>query len=221
MNKLNVTGRTRINRLPERASYDINIINDILDHSFICHVAFRIGDQVNIIPTIYGRKDDKIFFHGSKNSRMLKSFESGEEICVSITLIDGIVLARSAFHHSINYRSVIIYGKPVMVETKEDKERALQIIFDHFIPGRWQEIRKPDKKELNATSVFSFKISEASAKIRKGDPNDAKEDEELNVWAGVLPIQTIFNDPVRAENLKEEIILPEYLRRFLRDVKIE
>jgi nitroimidazol reductase NimA-like FMN-containing flavoprotein (pyridoxamine 5'-phosphate oxidase superfamily) len=214
LTKLNVTGRTKVNRLPKRASYDQNIIYNILDNSFVCHVAFKTDNQINIIPTIYGRKDDKIFIHGSKKSRMLKSFETGEEICISATLVDGIVMARSAFHHSINYRSVIIFGRPEKIETQADKERALQIIFDHFIPCRWNDIRKPNKKELEVTSVFSINISEASAKTREGGPIDDKEDLDLNVWAGVMPLKIISTLPVKSEDLKHGIDLPEYLKKF-------
>ncbi|HSD63560.1 MAG TPA: pyridoxamine 5'-phosphate oxidase family protein [Ignavibacteriaceae bacterium] len=213
MNKLNVTTRTKVNRLPKRASYDTDVMFDILDDAFVCHIAFKFKGQINIIPTIYGRKDDTIFIHGSNKSRMLKSFESGEEVCVSVTIVDGIVLAKSAFHHSINYRSLIIFGRPRKIETREEKEKALQIIFNHFIPGRWDEIRKPNKKELDVTLVYSFKINEASAKIREGDPIDDKEDEQLNIWAGVLPIKTISYEPIRAGNLNKNIILPEYLKK--------
>lgn len=214
MNKLSITSRIKVNRLPKRASYDADKIYNILDDAFVCHIAFKTRKQINIIPTIYGRKDDKIFIHGSKNSRMLKSFETGNEICVSVTLIDGIVLARSAFHHSINYRSVIIFGKPEKIEKRPEKESALQIIFDHFIPGRWDDVRRPDKKELDVTSVFSININEASAKIREGGPVDDKDDLEFNVWAGVMPIKLISSLPVGAENLKPDIDIPEYLKKF-------
>lgn len=215
LNKLNATGRTKVNRLPKRASYDTNVIYKILDDAFVCHIAFKINDLVNIIPTIYGRKDETLFIHGSAKSRMLKSFETGEVVCISVTIVDGIVLARSAFHHSINYRSVIIFGRPVKIEAPEEKEKALKVIFSHFIPGRWDDIRKPNKKELDATSVFTFRINEASAKIREGGAIDEKEDMELNVWAGVLPIKSISYEPLRAEDLKKDIGLPEYLKKQL------
>ncbi len=219
MDKLNITGRTKVNRLPKRASYDRNLIYNILDETFVCHVAFKINDQVFIIPTIYGRKGDSIFIHGSKNSRMLKAFEKDEDVCISVTLVDGIVLARSAFHHSINYRSIIIFAKPEKIENPKEKEKALEVIIEHVIPDRFSEIRKPNKKELNATSVYSFKINEASAKVREGGPNDEKEDMELNVWAGILPLKLVHGKPVRDPYLKDNIILPEYLEKqigFLR-----
>lgn len=214
MNKLNVTGRTKVNRLPKRASYDKNVIYKILDSTFVCHIAFKIDKQVYIIPIIYGRKDDYIFVHGSKNSRMLKLFEAGGDVSLAVTLVDGIVLARSAFHHSINYRSVIIFGKPQKIETPEEKNKALEIIFNHMVPGRWNEVRKPNTKELKATSVFSLKINEASAKVKEGGPNDEKEDLSMNVWAGIIPLKTIAKGSVRSIDLNENIILPEYLEKL-------
>lgn len=215
MEKLNVTKRTKIKRLPKRASYFKNDIYNILDDSFICQIGFNIDGHVNIIPTLYGRKDDIFFIHGSKNSRMLKSFSSGEDICVSVTIIDGLVLARSAFHHSVNYRSVILYGKPEEVTGKEEKSNALSIIMEHIIPGRWNEIRKPNDKELNATSVFSIRIDEASAKIREGGPVDEKDDLDLDIWAGVIPIKLKYYEPSKDINLKEGIFVPAYLENNL------
>ena len=213
-NEFGITKRTKVNRLPKRASYDKETVYQILDETFICHIAFLIEGKVNIIPTIFGRDDDLIFIHGSKNSRMLKSFGSGEEICISFTIADGIVLARSAFHHSINYRSVVMYGKPEEITDETGKLKALEMIMGHLIPGRWKEIRIPNKKELNLTSVFSFKINEASAKIRSGPAADDKEDLDLNVWAGVLPLKTIATEPVGNPDLKHNILLPDYLKRY-------
>ncbi len=214
MKQFNITERTKIKRLPERASYDKDTVYKILDETFICHIAFLIGGKVNIIPTIFGRKDDMIFIHGSKNSRMLKSFVSGEDICFSVTIADGIVLARSAFHHSVNYRSVVIYGKPEEITGEDGKIKALEIIMRHLMPGRWEEVRNPSSKELNITSVFSLKIDEASAKIRGGPATDDKEDLGLNVWAGVLPLKTVAGEPVGNPDMKQNIALPGYLRRY-------
>ncbi len=214
MKELNITERTKINRMPIRGSYDRDTIYKILDESFICQIGFNIDGQVNIIPTLYGRKDDSIFIHGSKNSRMLKSFENGCEICFSVTTVDGIVLARSAFHHSVNYRSVVLFGKPAEVKDREEKTNALEIIMNHIIPGRWEEIRKPNDKELNVTSIFSIKIDVASAKIRNGPAVDDKDDIDLNVWAGVLPLKTIADEPMRNPDLKENISLPDYLNHY-------
>lgn len=145
---------------------------------------------------------------------MLKSLESGEDVCISVSLIDGIVLARSAFHHSVNYRSVIIFARPEKIINEEEKNEALKTIFDHIIPGRWEDVRKPNKKELDATSVFSFKVDEASAKIRSGQAVDDKEDLNLNVWAGVLPLKTIPGEPAINDDLNDDILIPDYLNLF-------
>ncbi len=219
MKNIAITKRTKIKRLPKRGAYDKETIYGILDDSFVCQVGFKIDEQVYIIPTNFGRKDNQIFIHGSKKSRMLKSFESGEDVCISISLIDGLVLARSAFHHSVNYRSVIIFAKPVMVEGENEKSEALKIILDHIMPGRWEDVRKPNKKELEATSVFSFKIDEASAKIRTGPAIDDKEDLNLNVWAGVLPIKTIASEPENNNDLKDNILIPEYIETYKRKME--
>jgi uncharacterized protein len=208
------TKRTKVSRIPKRASYDRKTIYDILDAAFVCHIAFVINNQAFIIPTIFGRKDDLIFIHGSKNSRMLKSFSSGEDICIAVTLIDGIVLARSAFHHSVNYRSVIIFGKPEKIFNKDEKTKAMEIIMNHIVPVRWNEIRKPNGKELNSTSVFSIKINEASAKIRTGGASDEKEDYLLNVWAGILPLKIVSGKPIRDPGLQKNISLPEYIKNY-------
>ena len=216
MRKLTVTSRTKVNRLPKRAAYDLETIYKILDDTFICQVGFKIDGKVYIIPTAFGRKDNYIFIHGSKKSRMLKSFESGEDVCISVSLIDGIVLARSAFHHSVNYRSVIIFAKPEKILEDDDKSEALNTILEHIMPGRWEDVRKPNKKELEVTSVFSFKIDEASAKIRNGRAIDDKEDLSLNVWAGVLPLKTIALDPVDNNDLNDGISIPGYLNVYKR-----
>lgn len=217
MEELNKINRTKVNRVPKRAVYDKEIIYKILDETFVCQVAFKINEQVYIIPTAYGRKGDSIFIHGSNKSRMLNSIKSGEEICLSVTLIDGIVAARSIFHHSINYRSVIIFSKGKEIVDSIEKMNAVNIITEHIIPGRWDEARKPNKKELEITSVFEFKIDEASAKIRTGPPVDEKEDYDLNVWAGVIPIKTVTENPIKDEFLSENIPLPDSIKNYSRD----
>ena len=214
MKKLNITGRTNVKRLPKRAFYDIETIYKILDETFVCQAGFEIDGQVYIIPVNYGRKDNRIFIHGSKKSRMFKSFESGKDICISVSLIDGIVLARSAFHHSVNYRSVIIFANPVKIADENEKREALKIILEHIMPGRWNDARQPNKKELDATSVFSFKIDEASAKIRTGPAVDDEEDLNLNVWAGVLPLKTVPGEPVNNDDLNDGILIPGYLINY-------
>ncbi len=213
-NKIRVTEKTKINRLPKRSSYDFKEITKILDDSFVCHIGFSINGQPFVIPTCYGRKNDEIFFHGAKTSRMLGHIKTGSEICITITLLDGIVLARSAFHHSINYRSVVLFGKANELTNPKEKIKALKIITEHIITGRWNDVRKPNEKELNATSVFSLKIDEASAKVRKGGPVDDMEDMDLNVWAGVLPLKIISGKPVRDSKLNKNIILPDYIKNY-------
>ena len=214
MEELKKTIRTKVNRVPKRAVYNKETIYKILDETFICQVAFKIDEQVFIIPTAYGRKGDKIFIHGSNKSRMLNSIKSGVDICINVTLIDGIVAARSIFHHSINYRSVIIFGKGKEIIEPDDKKRALRIITEHIIPGRWDDARQPNEKELEITSVFEFKIDEASAKIRTGPPADEKEDYNLNVWAGVIPLKTVIENPIRDEKLNEDISIPDYIKNY-------
>ena len=216
MRKLKITGRTKVKRLPKRAFYDVDTIYKILDDTFICQVGFELEGQVYIIPLNFGRKDDQIFIHGSNKSRMFKLFNSGKEVCVSVSLADGIVLARSAFHHSVNYRSVVIFAEPAKVQNEIEKLEALKTIFEHIMPGRWEDVRKPNKKELEVTSVFSFKINEASAKIRTGSAIDDKEDLNLNVWAGVVPLKIIAGEPINNDDLNEGILLPEYLKEYKR-----
>jgi len=214
LKELKKTNRTKVNRTPKRAVYEKETIYKILDETFVCQIAFKIDGQVFIIPTAFGRKDDSIFIHGSNKSRMLNSIKSGEDICIDVTLIDGIVAARSIFHHSINYRSVIIFGKGKEIDEPEDKLKALKIITEHIIPGRWNDARKPNEKELEITSVFEFKIDEASAKIRTGPPVDEKEDYNLNVWAGIIPLKTIAESPIRDQEVRNGILLPDYIKDF-------
>ena len=214
MKELKITGRTKVNRLPKRAAYDIETIYKILDDTFTCNIGFKINDQVFIIPTAFGRKGNYLFIHGSKNSRMLNSIKTGEEVCISVVLTDGLVLARSAFHHSVNYRSVIIFSRGNEIIEPDKKTEALKIILDHIIPGRWDDVRNPNQKELHATSVVSFKIDEASAKIRTGPPVDDKEDLDLNVWAGILPLEIVPKDPVKDELLNKKTLIPDYIINY-------
>jgi nitroimidazol reductase NimA-like FMN-containing flavoprotein (pyridoxamine 5'-phosphate oxidase superfamily) len=212
--KIKVTDRSKLKTNAKRAVYDFDTITKILDDAFICHIGFALENQPFVIPTCYGRENDKIFFHGSAGSRMLKHIKTGSDICITVTMVDGIVLARSAFHHSINYRSVVIFGKAEEVTGLVEKTKALEIITEHIIPGRWKDVRRPNKKELNITTVFSMKFDEASAKVREGGPIDEKEDIDLNIWAGVLPLKVITQDPIRDSYLNENIPLPHYLLSY-------
>ena len=204
--------RSKVNRIPERGNYDKETIYKIIDEAKYCHVAFTYQNQPFIIPTIHARMNNSIIVHGAKGSRMLKHISAGNEICIAITLIDAFVLARSVFHHSMNYRSAVIFGKGKLVDNKNEKLEALRIITEHLIPGRWDDARKPDEKELNSTSLVAINIDEASAKIRTGPPQDEKEDYSLPVWAGILPLSQIIKQAIADPLLDPAIKLPDYLK---------
>ena len=209
-----LTERTKVKRLPARGAYDRDTIYSILDEGFICHVGFALDGQPYVIPTGYARIGDDLYIHGSAASRMLRNLSKGVDVCVTVTLVDGLVLARSAFHHSINYRSVVILGKAELVEDREEKDKVLKAFTEHIIPGRWAEIRWPNELEMKATSVLKLPIEEASAKIRTGGPKDDDEDYEMNIWAGVLPLKVTSDDPIPDEVLPEGINVPEHVRKF-------
>ena len=210
------TERTKVKRLPARGHYDHETINAILDEGFICHVGFVVDDQPYVIPTGYARIDDQVYIHGSAASRMLRSLSKGIEVCVTVTLIDGLVLARSAFHHSINYRSVVILGKATLVEDPEEKDKVLQALTEHIVPGRWADVRWPTELELKATTVLRLPIEEASAKIRTGDPKDDEEDYAMDVWAGVLPLSLQTGEPVADHRLDSKIPVPKHVSEYRR-----
>lgn len=188
------TSRNQVKRIPKRGHYDRPTIHAILDDACVGHVGFSLENQPFVIPTIYGRTGDTLYLHGATTSRMLVALQQGLPVCVTVTHIDGLVLARSAFHHSMNYRSAVVFGTARLVEGDE-KLKALEVISDQILPGRWEEVRGPNAKELKATSVIALEIEQASAKVRTGPPGDEKEDYELPIWAGVLPIQQIFGQP--------------------------
>jgi len=208
--------RSQIRRIPDRGHYDAATIYDIIDEALICHVGFSIDDRPFVLPMIHARDEDRLLFHGAKASRMLKHFQGGLDICVTITLLDGLVLARSVFHHSMNYRSVVIFGTGSIIEDPGEKLRGLELLTEHLIPGRWQDARLPSEKEMNATTLVSMRIEEASAKIRSGPPGDDEEDYELQIWAGVLPIRQQILDPVAGDRISEGIPVPDYVRSFVR-----
>lgn len=203
--------RTRVVRLPKRGRYDLASIFSILDEAFICHVGFVVDSQPYVIPTAYGRLGNDLYIHGSSASRMLRELSNGVDVCVSVTLVDGLVLARSAFHHSINYRSVVVLGKATLVTEPAEKDRALEAITEHIVHGRWPNIRWPNEIELKATSVLKLPIDEASAKIRTGPPIDDEEDYEMNVWAGVLPISLEYGPPIADDRLSADIAIPDHV----------
>lgn len=213
------TEKNRIQRLPKRGQYDRETIYRILDEALICHVGFAEQGQPYVIPINFARVEDRIVLHGAKASRLLKHIAAGQPVCMEATIVDGLVLARSVFHHSVNYRSVVLFGRGHLIEAEEEKLAALKAITEHLIPGRWQETRPPNRKEMNATSVVSIKIEEASAKIRVGPPVDDEEDYALPVWAGILPLRETALSPIHEEGLPEGIPLPEYITHYSRRLK--
>lgn len=207
--------RSKIKRAPKRGHYDKKTIYSILDAGQICHVGFVHHHHPAVIPTIYGRKDDKLYIHGATVSRLIVELEKGIDISLSVAHVDGLVLARSAFHHSMNYRSVVVFGKAKQV-SDDRKYDALKIISDHLIHGRWEEVRQPNAKELKATTVLEIQIEEASAKIRTGGPIDDKEDYDLDVWAGVIPYENLALIPIPDSQLKAKVEISESVRKFLK-----
>ncbi len=192
-----MTKRSTVKRIPKRGHYDRETIDAILDEAIICHVGFVVEGQPYVIPTGFARVDDVIYIHGSAASRMLRELSKGVEVCVSVTLLDGLVLARSAFHHSMNYRSVVILGKAELVTDETEKMTALEALTDHFVPKRWKDVRPPTTLEMKATSVLKLPLTEASAKIRTGPPVDDEADNALDVWAGVIPITLQKGEPIK------------------------
>ena len=211
------TERTTLKRLPKRAVYDRDLVYGILDEGFICHVGFAVDGRPFVIPTGYARVEDQLYIHGSQVSRMLRTLAQGVEVCVTVTLVDGLVLARSAFHHSMNYRSVVIFGRASIVEQSEAKLAALLAFSEHVIPGRWDEVRAPSEQELKATTVLSLPLIEVSAKVRSGPPLDDEEDYSLNVWAGVIPLEVAAGVPVSDPRLPEGIETPPYALEYKRE----
>jgi nitroimidazol reductase NimA-like FMN-containing flavoprotein (pyridoxamine 5'-phosphate oxidase superfamily) len=204
--------RTTVKRLPKRGHYDVETVHAILDSAFICHVGFVANGQPFVIPTGFGRDGDTLYIHGSAVSRTLKSLAGGIPMCLTVTILDGLVLARSGFHSSMNYRSVVVLGnaKPV---APEKKEHALVVISENILKGRWDEIRRPTRKELNGTLVLELPIEEASAKIRTGGPIDDEEDYAMPVWAGVVPLALKAGKPIPDERLPDTIPVPGYVKR--------
>jgi len=206
------TTRTQVMRLPKRGDYSEATIHSILDAGFLCHVGFVVDGQPFVVPTSYGRSGDTLYVHGSAASRMLRTLATGVEVCVTVTLVDGLVLARSAFHHSMNYRSVVLFGTATLLESADEKTAALRAISEQIVPGRWDDVRWPTEQELKATKVLALPISEASAKVRTGPPLDDEEDYALKVWAGILPFRMHPQAPLPDPRLNSESQeVPTYL----------
>lgn len=210
------TERTKLKRLPKRGHFDRETVYGILDEAFICHVGFAPQGQPFVIPTGYARVDDKLYIHGSQASRMLRTLSGGLDACVTVTIIDGLVLARSAFHHSMNYRSVVIFGRAEIIEDREEKIGALVALSEHIVRGRWADVREPNEEELVMTTVLSVPLVEASAKIRTGPPLDDEEDYALPIWAGVIPLRLEAGEPIDDPRLMEGIEVPGYARGYKR-----
>ncbi len=189
------SSRTRVRRAPRRGVYDPGTVRAILDQALICHVGFEVDGHPAVVPVACARDGDSLLLHCARQSRLAQALETNQEICVAVTHLDGLVLARSAFHHSMNYRSVVIYGRPRPITRAAELRRVLQVLTDHLAPGRWEHIRQPSPKELRATVVFSLPIGEASAKVRAGPPLDDPGDLEHPVWAGVIPLGTLRGRP--------------------------
>ena len=216
MSDFTPTERTQVKRLPKRGKYDRETVYSILDAGFVCHVGFCVDGQPYVIPTNYGRSGDTVYLHGSAASRMLLTLSQGVPVSVTVTHVDGLVLARSAFHHSVNYRSVVILGTARLVEDPAEKMEALRIFTDHVMKGRWDDVRQPTEQELKATTVLALPLEEVSAKVRTGGPVDDEADYTLPVWAGVLPLETVPKEPVADPQRKSDRPIPEYLKSYSR-----
>lgn len=210
--RLNPTSRTTLKRLPKRAAYERKVICDILDAGFICHVGFVDGDHPVVIPTAYGRRGETLYIHGSAASRMLRALAGGVQVCVTVTLVDGLVLARSAFHHSMNYRSVVVFGTATVVSDPAEKVQALLSFSEHVLPGRWADVRGPNETELRQTLVLRISLIEASAKVRTGPPVDEETDYDLATWAGELPLFLGIGEPVDDPRLRAGLKPPSYIK---------
>ncbi|MBE9050222.1 pyridoxamine 5'-phosphate oxidase family protein [Nostocales cyanobacterium LEGE 11386] len=214
--QLTPTQRSQIKRVPQRGNYEREVIYQILDEGLICHVGFAVDSQPYVIPTAYGRVADQLYIHGSPASRMLRSLQTGIEVCLTVTLLDGLVLARSAFHHSMNYRSVVIFGTATIVKDAEEKLEALRAFTEHVIPKRWTEVRPPNHQELQGTLVLSLPLTEASAKVRTGPPLDDEADYTLPVWAGVVPLKLVAGEAIADARVPSTINTPIEVKNYTR-----
>lgn len=215
MSTFDKTDKNKIKRLPKRGDYDKKAVYEIVDASLIGHVGIVQDGAPIVIPTLIARDEDTLLLHGAATSRLMNESGSGIEVCVSVTHVDGLVLARSVFHHSVNYRSAVLFGTGHMVTDPDEKMKALEAFTEKLIPGRWDDSRLPYDNELKATAVVALPIDLASAKIRVGDPGDDEEDINLPYWSGVLPMQTVFGEPIDAPNLPDGIPVPDYVNRLI------
>jgi nitroimidazol reductase NimA-like FMN-containing flavoprotein (pyridoxamine 5'-phosphate oxidase superfamily) len=205
------TDRTRVRRVPQRGVYDRETIHGILDEALISHLGFVHDGAPVVIPTLHARLGDRLYLHGSAASRMLRTLERGAPVCATATLVDGLVLARSAFHHSVNYRSVVVFGQATLVQAEQERLEALELFTEKLVPGRWSAVRRPTRQELKGTKVLSLPLDEASAKVRTGAPVDDDEDYGLPVWAGVLPLRTVVDPAQPDPRLDAAIEIPGHV----------
>jgi len=210
------TARTRVVREADRAVYDRETVYRILDEGFLCHAGFVVDGQPFVIPTSFGRKDATLYIHGSAASRMLRQMKDGVPVCITVTLLEGLVLARSIFNHSMNYRSVVVLGKATLVDDPEEKLAALRILSEHILPGRWADSRQPNERELKATSVLRVPIEEFSAKVRQGPAIDDEEDYSFPTWAGVVPLEMVAGAPIDDARLLPGKDAPAYAKHYKR-----
>jgi uncharacterized protein len=206
--------RTRVRRVPARGSYERDTVHAILDEALISHVGFVHEGEPVVIPMLHARIDDRLYLHGSSASRLIRTLADGVPVCATATLVDGLVLARSAFHHSVNYRSVVVFGQARLVEPPEERLRAIELFTERLVPDRWPEVRPPTRQELKGTKVLSLPLDEASAKVRTGPPIDDEEDYGLPVWAGVLPLRTVVDAPAPDPRLEPGVDVPPHVARW-------
>lgn len=219
MVELSATDRTRVRRAPRRAATDVAALHAVLDEGLVCHVAFVDGDTPVVIPTSYGRDGDRLYLHGSTGSRMMRHLATGTPVCVTVTLLDGLVLARSVMHHSMNYRSAVIFGQARPVTEPAERNHAFEVIVEHLVPGRWVDARHPNRREAAATAVVALDLGEASVKMRTGPPNDDDIDLPSGMWAGVLPITTTVGAPTTDEHTPPGVTPPAYAMAYRRPVR--
>ena len=216
MESFTPTPRTTIKRIPKRGQYEREIVYQILDEGLVCQIGFVVDNQPYVIPTAYGRVGEKLYIHGSPASRMLRTLKESINVCITVTLVDGLVLARSAFHHSMNYRSVVVFGKASVVQDAEEKLEALYAFCEHVVPGRWESVRQPSPHELAGTLVLSVPLLEVSAKVRTGPPIDDEADYDLPVWAGEIPLRLVAAAPIDDPRLTAGIVPPSHVRDYVR-----
>jgi nitroimidazol reductase NimA-like FMN-containing flavoprotein (pyridoxamine 5'-phosphate oxidase superfamily) len=219
MSEFTATSRSQVRRLGNRGRYDRATVYRIVDEALICHVGFIEGGQPMVIPTLHARQGDCLLLHGAANSRLIRHVQAGHSLCVSLAIVEGLVLGKAACSHSLNYRSVVLFGQGSLVESEEDKLRALELLTERLMPGRWPDVRPPSARELAATAIVSIAIQEASAKVRAGPPSDSRQDLDLPVWAGIVPLRQVAQPPIPVDEAQDDLPVPEYVRAYVRKQK--